>query len=167
VVFLVKTEGLFDFHGLSTLSRFNPNVANLMRYTDMGSKQKALLLIDGVVNFILGVLLLLYPVGIMDLLGLPPTDTYFYASILGAVLFGIGIALLIELYGESRQVRGLGLGGAIAINLSGAGALILWLVIRPFSLPIRGKIILWSVAIAVLAIALAEIVTRSWQYQGD
>ena len=126
----------------------------------MESKHKALLLIDGIVNLILGLLLILYPVGIVELLGLPPTDTYFYPIILGAVLFGIGIALLIERYGEPRKVRGLGLGGAIAINLSGAGALVIWLVISPFSLPIRGKIILWSVAIAVLAIALAEIVTN-------
>ena len=131
-----------------------------MRYKVMESKHKALLLIDGVVNLILGLLLILYPVGIVELLGLPPTDTYFYPIILGAVLFGIGIALLIERYGEPRKVRGLGLGGAIAINLSGAGALVIWLVISPFSLPIRGRIILWSVAIAVLAIALAEIVTN-------
>ena len=133
----------------------------------MESKHKALLLIDGVVNLILGLLLILYPVGIMELLGLPPTETYFYAIILGAVLFGIGIALMIELYGIPRKVRGLGVGGAIAINLCGAGTLVIWLVISPFSLPIRGKIILWSVAILVLAIAFAEIVTKSWQYPRD
>jgi hypothetical protein len=133
----------------------------------MESKHKALLLIDGVVNLILGLLLILYPVGIMELLGLPPTETYFYAIILGAVLFGIGIALMIELYGIPRKVRGLGVGGAIAINLCGAGTLVIWLVISPFSLPIRGRIILWSVAILVLAIAFAEIVTKSWQYPRD
>jgi hypothetical protein len=133
----------------------------------MESKHKALLLIDGVVNLILGLLLILYPVGIMELLGLPPTETYLYAIILGAVLFGIGIALMIELYGIPRKVRGLGVGGAIAINLCGAGTLVIWLVISPFSLPIRGRIILWSVAILVLAIAFAEIVTKSWQYPRD
>ena len=133
----------------------------------MESKHKALLLIDGVVNLILGLLLILHPVGIVELLGLPPTETYFYAIILGAVLFGIGIALMIELYGIPRKVRGLGVGGAIAINLCGAGALVIWLVISPFSLPIRGRIILWSVAILVLAITFAEIVTKSWQYPRD
>ena len=133
----------------------------------MESKHKALLLIDGVVNLIMGSLLFLYPVGIVELFGLPPSDTYFYAIILGAVLFGIGIALMIELYGEAKKVRGLGLGGAIAINLTGAGALVIWLVISPLSLPVRGRVILWSVAIVVLTIALAEIVTKSWQYQRD
>ena len=133
----------------------------------MESKHKALLVVDGIVNLILGLLLILYPVGIVELLGLPPNNTHFYPFILGAVLFGIGIALLIERYGEQRKVRGLGLGGAIAINLSGAGALVLWLVISPFSLPIRGRVILWSVAIVVLTIAFAEIVTKSWQYQRE
>jgi hypothetical protein len=133
----------------------------------MESKHKALLLIDAIVNLILGLILLLYPAGIVELLGLPPTETYFYVIILGAVLFGIGIALLTELYGIPRKVRGLGLGGAIVINLCGAGALLIWLIISPFSLPIRGRVILWSVAIVVLTIALAEIVTKSWQYPRD
>ena len=130
----------------------------------MESRHKSLLLIDGVVNLILGLVLLLYPAGIVELLGLAPTATFFFVIILGAVLFGIGIALLIELYGIPRKVRGLGLGGAVAINLCGAGALVIWLVISPFSLPIRGKIILWSVAIVVSTLAFAEIVTKSWQY---
>jgi hypothetical protein len=133
----------------------------------MESNPKGLLLVDAAVNLILGVVLLLYPVGIVKLLGLPPTNTYFYASILGAVLFGIGIALLIERFGESKNVRGLGLAGAIAINFSGAGALVVWLVVSPFNIPTRGRVILWSVAIAVLLIGFAEIVTRSWQYRGD
>ena len=138
-----------------------------MRDKVMESNPKGLLLVDAAVNLILGVVLLLYPVGIVKLLGLPPTNTYFYASILGAVLFGIGIALLIERFGESKNVRGLGLAGAIAINFSGAGALVGWLVVSPFNIPTRGRVILWSVAIAVLLIGLAEIVTRSWQYRGD
>ncbi len=133
----------------------------------MQSNHKGLLLVDAVVNLILGVVLLLYPVGIVKLLGLPPTNTYFYASILGAVLFGIGIALLIERFGQSKNVRGLGFAGAIAINFSGAGALVVWLVVSPFNIPMRGRVILWSVAIAVLLIGFAEIVTRAWQYRGD
>jgi hypothetical protein len=55
---------------------------------------KRLLVIDAIVNLALGVLLLLFPAGIVNLLGLPVTNTDFYASILGAVLFGIGIALI-------------------------------------------------------------------------
>jgi len=77
----------------------------------MSPAEKRLLIIDAAVNLVLGMLLLLFPAGIVALLGLPPTNTDFYASILGAVLFGIGIALLIERYGASRNIRGLGFGG--------------------------------------------------------
>lgn len=67
--------------------------------------------------------------------GFSPTDTLFYPSILGAVLFGIGIALILELTGFKRGIRGLGLGGAIVINMVGSIALFLWLVLG--SLEIR------------------------------
>lgn len=70
----------------------------------MRFKHKLLFLIDGVFNLILGVLLPLFPIGIIELLDLPSTNTNFYPSILGTVLFGIGIALLLELLGFFRQV---------------------------------------------------------------
>ena len=122
---------------------------------------KRLLVIDAIVNLALGVLLLLFPAGIVNLLGLPVTNTDFYAGILGAVLFGIGIALLIERYGEPRNLRGLGLEGAIAINFCGAGVLLLWLLLVPFDIPLRGKLILWSIAVGVIAIGVVELFTRS------
>lgn len=130
----------------------------------MKAKHEILLVIDGVVNLALGVLLLLFPAGILALFGLPPTDTYFYASILGAVIFGIGIALLLELWGFGKGIRGLGLGGAIAINFCGSGALIAWLVFSHLNIPMRGLIILWAVAIIVFGIGVAETVAGAWRY---
>ncbi len=116
----------------------------------MASKHRLLLAIDAVVNLALGAILLGFPAGLIDLLGLPPTSTYFYASILGAVIFGIGVALVLELYGAPRGIRGLGLGGAIAINLCGGGALTIWLLIVPLDVPVRGMVILWTVAVVVV-----------------
>lgn len=124
------------------------------------SVDKHLLMIDAVVNLALGILLLLFPAGIGRLLGAPPTDTNFYAGILGAVLFGIGIALLLECYGEPKNIRGLGLDGAIAINFCGAGVLFLWLLCVPFDIPLRGKIILWAIALGVIAIGVVELFAR-------
>ena len=60
------------------------------------NNQKLLLAADAVINLILGALLLFFPVGILELFGLPPTDTYFYSSILGGVIIGIGVALYLE-----------------------------------------------------------------------
>jgi len=126
----------------------------------MKPSDKSLLLIDAVVNLLLGILLLLFPTGIAALLGMPPTNTNFYAGILGAVLFGIGLALLMECYGAPYNIRGLGLDGAIAINFCGAGVLFLWLLIIPFDIPVRGKIILWAIAIGVIAIGVIELIAR-------
>ena len=131
----------------------------------MRSKHKTLLVIDAIINLVLGVLLLFFPAGVVELLGLPLTNTNFYPSILGAVLFGIGVALLIERYGASKNIRGLGLGGAIAINLCGAGVLLLWLLIAPFDIPLRGNVILWSIAIIVLIVGFVEIIAKSWRYE--
>jgi len=106
---------------------------------------------------------LLFPAGIVELLGLPYTNTNFYPSILGAVLFGIGIALLVERYGAPKNIRGLGLGGAIAINLCGTGVLLVWLLVSPFDIPLRGNLILWSIAIIVLIVGLVEIISKTWR----
>ena len=131
----------------------------------MEPKHWTLLALDAFVNVLLGVLLLLFPAGMLELLGLPPTDTLFYATILGAVILGIGFALVLELWGAPRGVRGLGLGGAIAINLCGAGALLLWLLFGGLDLPLRGRGILWAVALAVLGIGVAKIATHSWKHE--
>ena len=130
----------------------------------MGKKHMLLLTIDGIINLVLGILLLLFPLGMAELLGVPQSDVNFYPTILGAVIFGIGVALLIERYGFARNIRGLGLGGAIAINLCGALALLVWLVSTPFDIPLRGHVILWSVAIIVLVVGIVEILAKSWKY---
>ena len=126
---------------------------------------KILLTIDGIINLVLGILLLLFPLGTAELLGVPKSNLNFYPTILGAVIFGIGIALLIERFGVSRNIRGLGLGGAIAINLCGAIALLIWLVSTPFNIPPRGHVILWSIVIIVLLVGIVEIFARSWLHK--
>lgn len=124
----------------------------------MNPEHKVLLAIDGVINLALGILLLFFPAGLVDLLGLPPTSTYFYPSILGAVIFGIGAALMLELYGATRRIRGLGIGGAIAINLCGGGALLAWLLAVPLDIPFRGKAILWGVGVLVVGLGIVELI---------
>ncbi len=121
------------------------------------------LLIDGIVNLILGILLLLFPLGVAEILGIPQPQSNFYPTILGGVIFGIGIALLLEACGQPRGIRGLGLGGAVVINFCGAGVLALWLVFEPLILPRRGLIILWVVAIAVLGIGILEVLAKTWR----
>ena len=129
----------------------------------MKFKHKAFLLIDGIVNLILGILLLLFPFGMAEILGVPQPQSNFYPTLLGGVIFGIGIALLLEAYGQKCRIRGLGLGGAIAINFCGAGILVLWLIFEPLNLPLRGMITLWIVAIVVLGLGILETLTKTWR----
>jgi hypothetical protein len=130
----------------------------------MEKKHEILLTIDGILNLALGILLLLFPVGMAEIVGVPKSPMNFYPTILGAVIFGIGIALLIERYGFSQNIRGLGLGGAIAIYVCGAIALLIWLLCFPLNIPLRGYVILWSIAIVVLLVGIVEILAQSWKY---
>jgi hypothetical protein len=131
----------------------------------MTLEHKTLLLIDCIVNIILGVILLLFPVGVIDLFGLPQTNTNFYPSILGAILLGIGLALLLEFIGHVKRFRGLGLGGAIVINIVGSLVLICWLIFGSLNIPMKGQILLWIVGITVFLIGITEVVTKSWTYE--
>lgn len=91
-------------------------------------KRTTLLKADAAINLILGILLIAFPAGLVEALGMPPADPSFYPSILGEVLLGIGLALLIECHWKSGRFNGLGLGGAIAINLCGGFVLAVWLL---------------------------------------
>ena len=119
---------------------------------------KILLLTDAIINLFLGLVLLFYSEGVANFFGLPPTDNSFYPTILGAVLFGIGIALIIE-YVKKPNFHGLGLGGAISINLIGGLVLLNWLIWRNLIIPIHGYIILWILAILLVGISLIEILS--------
>jgi hypothetical protein len=123
---------------------------------------RGLLLVDAAANLLLGLILLAFPLGTGSLLGLPGADGAFYPSLLGAVLTGIGIALL-----QARAGRpGLGLEGAVAINLTGAGVLAVWLLLAPPEVPTRGLVTLWAVAAIVLAIGVVEIYHRHGRARG-
>jgi hypothetical protein len=115
--------------------------------------QRPLLLADAIINLVLGVLLLLYPQRLAEALGMPPVATNFFPNVLGGVLFGIGLALLIAYRGGAQ---GLGLDGAIAINLCGAGVVAGWLIVAPQAIPPRGRITLWIIALLVIGIGLVE-----------
>jgi hypothetical protein len=129
----------------------------------MNSNVRLLLGVDAVINLTLGVLLLLYPAGLPSKLGLPIPNSFFYTSILGGVIFGIGLALGLEWRQGKRDPQGLGLAGAISINLCGGGVLLYWLIMGNLTLPLGGSILLWIVAILVLGIGLIELISGAWK----
>ena len=101
------------------------------------------LIIDAVIDFILAVILLAYSPRLVEFLGIPPTDNYFYPNILGAILLGISIALVIEAFRKGERSVGLGAVGAASITLCGALVLLFWLLFGHLNLPMKGFILLW------------------------
>ena len=120
-------------------------------------KRTTLLLIDAIINFALGLLLLLYSKEIAEFIGVPYIKNYFYPTILGGVLTGIGFALLIEYIRKPNGLVGLGLGGAVAINLCGGIVLAFWLIFGNLDLPTKGFIFLWILVILLFGISLSEL----------
>jgi len=127
--------------------------------------RSTLLMVDAGINFILGVLFLLtipFPGQISQFFGVPKVANSFYPSIFGAVLFGIGIGLILESYRtKPEQLVGLGLGGAIAINLCGGAVLIGWLIFGDLHLPLRGMVFLWSIGLILITISGFELVVHA------
>ncbi|MBN2614590.1 MAG: hypothetical protein JXR71_02755 [Bacteroidales bacterium] len=122
-------------------------------------KKRTTLLIDAFINLILGILLLFFNSGLAALLGVPASNTNFYPNILGGIFIGITLALAIEaLKKEESRWVGLGLMGAISINMSGGIILTLWLVFGGLKLPVQGLIFLWSLAIILLIISSVELI---------
>ena len=117
------------------------------------------LLIDAFINLALGVLLLAFSPKLVSALGVPPSDNLFYPNILGAVLFGIGIALIIEAFRtNNNRFTGLGLTGAICINISGGIVLLLWLLSGRLNLPLKGSLFLWMLDILLVVVSSAELI---------
>jgi hypothetical protein len=117
----------------------------------------SLLTLDAIINLALGVLLIVFPAGLVSSLGIPNVEVAFYHSILGGVLFGTGIALLIQ---RVRGSSGLGLEGAISINLSGGLVLAGWVLFGALSLPLRGRILLWALVVILIGISALELLAR-------
>jgi hypothetical protein len=119
-------------------------------------KRSGLLLADAVINLILGALLLIFTGDIVRVLGVPGASSRFYPNILGGVLFGIGLALLIEYFRREDGLVGLGLAGAVAINLCGGGVLAAWLAFGRLDVPPHGRVFLWALVVLLVSISLAE-----------
>jgi hypothetical protein len=116
----------------------------------------ALLTIDGILNLLLGILLIIYPDSAVDYLGVPSAMPAFYPNILGAVLLGIGLALLVERFGAAAHTRGLGLHGAVVINLCGGFMLAAWLLFGELALTTQGSVLLWLLVVLLVGLSAVE-----------
>jgi hypothetical protein len=117
--------------------------------------ERLLLLIDAIINLGLGALLMVFPRPLVTALGVPAAESAFYPGILGAVLFGIGIALILQL----SRAQGLALEGAVSINLCGGIVLGGWLLFGELQLPLRGLAFLWGLVVVLVIISIIEMLS--------
>ena len=118
-----------------------------------------LLEVDGIGNVLLGLPLILFPRAVLQFLGLSATGGTLFPVILGSIFIGIGIALLVQRF--KPTVGGLGLGGAMSINLVFGVVLAGWLVVAGSDLLFRGALLLWALVLALVGIGLAEVFSMS------
>ena len=138
----------------------SPIFSRFSYYSFVMAQRKTLLIIDGLINLALGIVLLLFPSSLVAFLGVPGTEHSFYPNILGGVLFGIAIALFLESQSTSGTTSGLGLLGAVVINLSAGLVLGAWLLWGDLELPLRGTVFLWSLVVLLVGISSIELATR-------
>ena len=123
-------------------------------------RRSTLLELDGAGNLLLGFVFLVFPAWVSGLLGLPGGESRFYPTVLGAILFGIGIALLLERFRGSRDFTGLGLAGALTINLSFGLALAVWLLATSVELTLLGALVMWGLVVILAGISSVELLTE-------
>jgi len=121
---------------------------------------RAVLLIDALLDLALGIPLAVHPLGLIRLAGLPPAIQPFYPSLLGAVLIGIGIALLIQRSKESAG--GLGMAGAASLNLCGAAALAAWLWAGGLETAAWTRAALWALTAVLAALGVVGLAMLAW-----
>ena len=102
-----------------------------------------------------GVTFALFPLTAAKVLGLPAGGSGFWPRLLGAMLIGLAGAAFIE--GRATGAGGLGMAGAVVINLVAAGMLVALLVFQRAAVTWRGKALLWMLAAALVVLGLVEI----------
>lgn len=114
-----------------------------------------LLWIETVLKLATGIALLALPGPLARAFGLPRDSTGFWPRLLGAVLVGLAAAFVLE--GWIGNVHGLGLAGALAINLATVMALAGLLILGKAAPTRRGRILLWCVVAVLALLALFEL----------
>jgi len=120
-------------------------------------EHRSVLWVDAAINLVLGALLILFPQAVIYTLGVPWTEQTFYPRVLGGVLAGVGIAIILECRRPREGMVGLGLGGAVAINLCGGAVLAGLLLSGSLDLAPRGHLFLWALVAILVGISGVEL----------
>jgi hypothetical protein len=120
-------------------------------------RMRAFLIVDAVIDGLLGITLLLFSPEVWELTGIPGAYSRFYPNLLGAVLLGISISLVIEARRKEKNTSpGLGFRGSLAINFSAGLILSLWLFFGHLPIPFKGVILLGALSFFLLVFSFIK-----------
>jgi hypothetical protein len=106
----------------------------------------------------IGLLLVFLPITTARMAGFPHGNTAFWPRLFGSALLGIAGAFAVEGYiaGGAIEAKGLGLGGAVIINLTAILSLFGTLIFSAVATR-RGKVVIWLMILLLLFLTLFEI----------
>jgi hypothetical protein len=102
-----------------------------------------------------GLFLLLFPLTVIKVLGLPPAGSRLWPRLLGAMLVALAAASFIE--GAGLSTRGLGVAGSLAVNLAAAAVLAAHLMTGDGARTRRESVLLWSLTLILIVLVSFEI----------
>lgn len=113
-----------------------------------------LMSVDILLKLIAGLALVLFPLTVARITGLPHGNTSLWPRLLGAVLIGLAGSM----YAEARldTARGQGIVGAIIVNLAAVCVLLAVATLTPTGTR-RGALALWFATIALFLLSLGQI----------
>ena len=114
-----------------------------------------LLAFEAILKGASGLLLLLAPLLLGKIAGLPGSESGFWPRMLGALLLGMAGACIIE--ARMPGSKGLALGGLVLINLVSAAAIVVMLAFEAGAPTERGRIGLGATAALLIVLGLIEI----------
>lgn len=101
-----------------------------------------------------GTALVVAPLTVIKILGLPVASAGFWPRLVGALLIGIAAATFIE---GATAGRGLGMAGLVILNIAGATLVALAAVFGSGAPTRRGAFVLWGLVVLLFALGLIEI----------
>ncbi len=107
----------------------------------------------------IGIILLLAPITLARIAGLPHGNTSLWPRLFGATLVGIAAAFAVEGYNQINEpliAKGIGLAGAVVINLTAILALLSVLIFKGVSSK-RAYALIWVSILVLLGLMLFEI----------
>lgn len=133
--------------------------SKLKRAVQLNNIAEQILWFETLLKGSIGFVMLLFPITAAKIAGLPHGNTAFWPRLFGVAMLGMSAAFAFEGYTQLTQninARGLGLGGAIVINLIAILCLVGTLIFKGVMTK-RGLLLIWSLVLLLILLILLEI----------